>query len=211
MLCVSFSASASGILCFGPSMMASIAFILSIVANSKCDLVDLDEDNLLRLLGIGNRPEPDSVGLWCFEATNGNRYDISDLDLGSKFDAARGLGITAVVLGFCIWLAYMFAACVRFPPKIFKLIGGLCILICMFQGLVFLVFKSDRVCDGDNLGCSLGTAGKCGVSAVVFWFLAGIFSCAAGKEKDDDVPVNEAPAEEAHDKKVQDETAAEAE
>jgi hypothetical protein len=192
-------------------MFAFIAFILSIVANSECDLVDLDEDNILRLLGIGNRPEPDSVGLWCFEATNGHRYDITDSDLGSKVDAARALGTTSLVLGFCIWLVFMFAVCVRFPPKIFKLIGALCILICMFQGLVFLVFKSDEVCDGDNLGCSLGTAGKCGVSAVVFWFLAGISSCAAGKEKDDDAPVNEAPAEEAHDEKVQDETAVEGE
>jgi hypothetical protein len=42
---------------------------------------------------------------------------------------------------------------------------------------------------------------------IVFWFLAGICSCAAGKEKDDDAPVNEAPTEEAHDEKVQDETA----
>jgi hypothetical protein len=97
------------------------------------------------------------------------------------------------------------------PPKIFKLIGGLCILNCMFQGLVFLVFKSDEVCDGNNLGCSLGTGGKCGVSAVVFWFLAGISSCAAGKEKDDDTPVSEAPAAETHDEKVQDETAVEGE
>jgi hypothetical protein len=188
-------------------MFVSIAYILSIVASSGCYLVDLDEDNDLRSV----RPQPDSVGLWCYEATNGDRYDISRLDVDSKFDAARGLGTTTVVLGFCIWVAYMIAVCVRYPPKVFKLMGGLCILICMFQGLVFLVFKSDRVCDGDNLGCSLGTGGKCGVSAVVFWFLAGIFSCAAGKEKDDDAPVNEAPVEEAHDEKVQDETVAEAE
>jgi hypothetical protein len=36
------------------------------------------------------------------------------------------------------------------------------------------------MCNGDNLGynlgCSLGIGGKCGVSSVVFWFLAGIFS-----------------------------------
>jgi hypothetical protein len=193
-------------------MIASIAFILSIVANSGCYLVDLDEDSLLRdpIFQIVLGREPDSVGLWCYETTNGDRYDITDLDFGSKVDAARALGTTSLVLGFCIWLSYLIAACVRFDPKVFKLIGGLCILNCMFQGLVFLMFKSDIVCDGDLLGCSLGTGGKCGVSAVVFWFLAGIFSCAAGKEKDDDAPVNEAPGEEAHNEKgVQDETAVE--
>jgi hypothetical protein len=29
-------------------MIASVAFILSIVANSQCSLVDVDEDNVLR-------------------------------------------------------------------------------------------------------------------------------------------------------------------
>jgi hypothetical protein len=175
-------------------MFVSIAYILSIVASSGCYLVDLDEDNDLRSV----RPQPDSVGLWCYEATNGDRYDISRLDVDSKFDAARGLGTTTVVLGFCIWVAYMIAVCVRYPPKIFKLMGGLCILICMFQGLVFLVFKSDKICDGDDLGCSLGTGGKCGVSAVVFWFLAGIFSFGAGKEQEED-----APAAPTHDEKAE--------
>jgi hypothetical protein len=158
--------------------------------------VDLDEDNVLRLLVRPSR-EPDSVGLWCYEATNGDKYDISDLDVGSKMDAARGLGTTTLVLAICIWVFYLVASCKRFGPGAFKLIGGLCILNCMFQGLVFLVFKSDKICDDDLLGCSLGTGGKCGVSAVVFWFLAGIFSFGAGKEEEDD-----APAEPAHDEKA---------
>jgi hypothetical protein len=175
-------------------MIASIAFILSLFATSGCYLVDLDEDSVLRSV----RPQPDSVGLWCYEATNGNRYDISGLNLGSKIDAARGLGTTTVILGILIWVFYLVASCKRFGPGAFKLIGGLCILNSMFQGLVFLVFKSDKICDGDDLGCSLGTGGKCGVSAVVFWFLAGIFSFGAGKEQEED-----APAAPTHDEKAE--------
>jgi hypothetical protein len=174
--------------------------------------VDLDEDSVLRR---ANRlaPEPDSVGLWCYEATNGGNYDISNLNVDSKYDAARGLGTTTLVLGFCIWISYLVAVCVRLGPGPFRVIGGLCILTCLFQGLVFLIFQSN-VCDGDNRGCSLGVGGKCGVSATVFWFLAGIFSCAAGKEKDDDAPVIEAhddkdKDDEAQDDKGKDETAAE--
>jgi hypothetical protein len=189
-------------MCFGPSLFASIAFILSIVTNSQCYLVDLDDDNLLRSLpGI---QEIDSVGLWCYEATNGNNYDITDFEfLGSKLEAARGLGTTALFLGCCIWIAYLVAACVPFPPMVFKVMGGLCILTCLFQGLVFLIFKADEICDGDNRGCSLGIGGNCGVAAVVFWFLAGIFSCTAGK-KDDDAPANEAPADEPKDDEPKD-------
>jgi hypothetical protein len=190
-------------------MIASIALILSIFANSRCNLVDLDDNHFLRLL----KPTPDSVGLWCFEATNGGDYDITNRDLGNKFDAARGLGTTALVLGFLIWIFYLVAVCVRFGPTPFKLIGGLCILTCLFQGLVFLVFKSE-LCDGDFRGCSLGVGGKCGISATVFWFLAGISSCAAGKKEDDDAPVAEVRDDkdhdnEAQDDKVQEDTAAE--
>ena len=197
MLC---SLSASGILCFGPSTIASIALILSIFANSRCYLVDIDEDSFLRLI----RPEPDSVGLWCFEATNGGDYDITNRDLGGKMDAARGLGTTTLVLGFLIWIFYLVASCKRFGPGAFKVIGGLCILTCLFQSLVFLLFKSE-VCNGENRGCSLGVGGKCGVSATVFWFLAGIFSCAAGKKEDDDAPVAEAQNDVVHDDKGRDE------
>jgi hypothetical protein len=203
MFYVSFRLSASGILCFGPSTIASIALILSLFANSRCYLVDIDEDSFLRFI----RPEPDSVGLWCFEATNGDNYDITNRSLGSKMDAARGLGTTTLVLGFCIWIFYLVAVCVRLGPGPFKMIGGLCILTCLFQGLVFLVFKSE-VCDGDNRGCSLGVGGKCGVSATVFWFLAGIFSCAAGKKDDDgDAPVVEAHDDKAKDDETQDDKA----
>jgi hypothetical protein len=177
-------------------MIASIAFILSLFANSRCYLVDIDENSLLRLM----RPQPDSVGLWCYEATNGNDYDSTNRDFGSKMDAARGLGTTTLVLGFCIWIFYLVASCVRLGPSAFRVIGGLCILTCLFQGLVFLVFKSN-VCDGDFVGCSLGVGGKCGISATVFWFLAGIFSCAAGN---DDAPADEAQADEAQDNEAQD-------
>lgn len=67
----------------------------------------------------------------------------------------------------------------------------MCILTCLFQGLVFLVFKSDVICSGSDLGCTLSSGGKCGVSACVFWFLAGIFSCNVGKKAGDDEDADE--------------------
>jgi hypothetical protein len=84
--------------------------------------VDRDEDKILRFRFIIPR-EPDSIGLWCYEDINGDRHDISDLDVGSRIDAVRSLGTTSLVLGFYVWLSYMIAVCVRFDPKAFKLIG----------------------------------------------------------------------------------------
>lgn len=183
-------------------MMASIALILSCFANSRCYLADVDKDSVLRLIV---RPEPDSIGLWCFESTNGNNYDSTEFALGSKYNAARGLGTTTLGLGLGIWIFYLVAVWVRFGPTLFKLIGSLCILTCLSQGLTFLVFKS-VVCSGSLFGCGLGVGGRCGISAIFFWFLAGIFSCGAGKKNDDDAPP-EVPDNEDQDNKAVDDVA----
>jgi hypothetical protein len=172
---------ASGCLYIGPSLMACIAFVLSITSNSRCKLVSVDpQDNEPGFLDFTT---PKSVGLWCYEAQNGNFYDITNVDLDQKFDSARALGTTASCLGFIIWIFYLFAGCMRFGPSIFQLMGFFGILTAMFQGLVFLVYKSE-VCD--VYSCSLDTGGRCAISAVVFWFICGLMSCAAGKKPDDD-------------------------
>lgn len=85
---------ASGLLCFGPSTIATIAFILGLFANMRCNLVSIDEDSVLRSLVILR--EPDAFGLWCYEATNGNNYDLRDINLGSTIETARALGIVSV-------------------------------------------------------------------------------------------------------------------
>jgi hypothetical protein len=156
--------------------------MLSIFANSRCNMIDYslpDQDGG----GFFGEPlTPRSFGLWCYEAQNGNKYDTRDTELDSKFEAARGLGTTVMVLGWLIFCFYLIASCKRFPPKAFMMIGFLCVCTSFFQGLVFLVNKSE-VCEIGS--CSLGTGGRCGISAIVFWFLAGATSCASGKEAED--------------------------
>lgn len=171
-----FKLSASGLLCFGPSLFSSIALILSIFGNSRCNLLSLNgsDNDLVSLLPFA----PKSFGLWCFESVNGDLYDLRDYSFDSKFDAARALGVTTLCLGWMTVIFYLVAGCRRFPPHVFKFVGAIGILNTLFQGLVFLVFKSN-VCIG---GCSLDTGGKCAVSAVVMWFLTGITSCGVGKE-----------------------------
>jgi hypothetical protein len=124
---------------------------------------------------------PQSIGLWCFEDTNGDLYDLRDFSFGSKHVAARAMGVTTLCLGLIVVMFYLVASCRKFPPHVFKFVGAIGILNALFQGLVFLLLKS-IVCIG---GCSLDTGGKCAVSAVVMWFLTGITSCGLGEQSDE--------------------------
>ena len=146
-------------------------------ANSRCYLVQPDFAEFSTLFPF----LPQSIGLWCFQANNGDNFDGRDIDFGSTFETARALGTTTMVFGWIIWIFYLVAGCVRVSPMGFRIIGLFGVLTCVFQGLVFLVLKSD-VC---NQGCDLDTGGKCGIAACVFWFLTGTMSCAAGKEKEE--------------------------
>ena len=87
-----------------------------------------------------------------------------------------------MAFGWTILVFYIFAGCKRFPPKVFMFVGLLGVCNALFQGLVFLLGKSD-ICE--SLGCSLGTGGRCAISASVFWFLTGITSCGAGQEAEE--------------------------
>jgi len=131
-----------------------------------------------------------SFGLWCYTANNGVLYSTQGIELDSKFEAARGLGTATLALGFCVWLFYVFAGCCRFGPTTFRIVGLLCFCCSLFQGLVFLVKKSEVCSDW----CGLDTGGNCAIAAIVLWFVASNMSCAAGK-----LPEDESPAEEDED------------
>lgn len=165
--------SKSGVLCFGPSFFASAAFILSIFANGRCNLVSIDDSNPLDRLRVNN------LGLWCYEEKQSGIYwSIEGIEGDEKLEAARGIGTACMALGFCVWLFYIFAGCCRFGKNAFRFVGLLCITTCILQALVFLVLQS-RVCSG---GCGIGVGGNCAIAATVLWFFAGIFSCGAGKD-----------------------------
>lgn len=166
--------SASGVLCFGPSSLASIALILSIFANARCNLVKP------KILGLFNLfpNAPDTFGLWCYEANNGVLYDARSTGGDSTYEAARALGTATLCLGFAIVIMNIVAGCQRCSRTVYQGIGALALCTSLCQGLVFLVYKS-TLCD---YGCDLDTGGKCGIAAVVLWFLSGVTSFAAGKK-----------------------------
>lgn len=120
-----------------------------------------------------------SAGLWCYTTLGGSSYStVNDtVQFDSKFDAARGCGTATLILGIVVWLFYCFAGCCPFTTTTFRIVAFLCICNTIFQGLVFLVLRSE-IC---WQGCGLDTAGYCAIAACVLWFLAGILSCMAGK------------------------------
>ncbi|KAL7576921.1 hypothetical protein ACA910_006679 [Epithemia clementina (nom. ined.)] len=175
---------ANGILCFGPSLFVSAAFTLSLFSSSLCNFYEVD-------VSSSNIPIADNVqaiGFWCYEGINGNRSQYpSNLDLDSEFETARALGLTANIIGFIVFLVYLFAGCIPFPAKIFVLTGFLCMMACMFEGFKFWLGRSTTFCDsqitGLTLDCSMDAAAKCSISSAVLWFMAGLMTCAHGKER----------------------------
>mmetsp|Transcript_27063 Transcript_27063/g.56683 ORF Transcript_27063/g.56683 Transcript_27063/m.56683 type:complete len:202 (-) Transcript_27063:224-829(-) len=187
----SFSMS-NGIACLGPSFFASLAFCLGLVASSLCNFVELDDDSALR----GSPQFASSVGFWCYEQVgSGSRFEYGSFAFedrwDDKFEVARSLGLTANIIGFVVWLIYLCAGCVPMPPAIFGSIGCLCWCACMFEGFKFWIFRSEFFCDGDDLGCSLDTGGKCSVTAVVFWFVAFMMAAGHSKERMDAAKADE--------------------
>jgi uncharacterized protein YhhL (DUF1145 family) len=173
----------------GPNLFGTAAFCLSISANSLCQFVQPETEDFL----AGFPLVPESVGLWCYEANNGAQYSLRDIAVeDSKYKAARALGTTANVMGFIIWLVFIFTSCIPVPAPVFYFMSFLCILNCLFQGLVFLIFKSD-ICDA---GCSLDTGGKCAIAATVFWFLTALTSCKTAKKKEPEAENPQPDAEE---------------
>jgi hypothetical protein len=116
-----------------------MALILSIFANFRCNLVQPNYFGGSPPAGFDN--VPDSVGLWCYEVNNGvyyeviTSYDARDINIDSKYDAARAMGLTTIVLGICIVVFYTIAGCVHLSPKAFMLVDVLGTVTCLFQGL----------------------------------------------------------------------------
>jgi hypothetical protein len=161
--------------------LSAAATVLSILAICRCNFVDIDKvDGVSGVFAwILDLVVPQSFGLWCYEDSSGASFDASDLEFDENYQAARILGTVVLCIGLVILLLNVMAVCNCLKGMAHLLVGILCALNSVMQGLVFVVLQSD-VC---ALGCSLGTGGKCGVAATIVWFLAGTTSCASWKQK----------------------------
>lgn len=179
------------------AVMATAALILSLFANSRCNLLKISTGDFFDFWTGGYTPV--AFGAWCIEVENGDYYSLQGESVDSKFQAARALGTTASSLGFCVWIYYLFSFVCANP--VFYMIAAFCsFCVTLFQGLVFLFFKSE-VCVA--LACSLDTGGKCAISATVLWFITCLMTCAAAKTAGHDEDGGEEEVQPKEDKEVQ--------
>jgi uncharacterized membrane protein YhdT len=162
---------------FLPLVLSLTSLILSILANTQCNLMKPDAWDLYPWDFSIWEPNnaPDALGLWCLQTNGGQKIRYNERDPYTL--AARGFGTTVLVLGSLFMIVYLVAAVkpsVVSGGKLAFVLGVACIVTCcLFQGLVFLIFKVQGC---PEFGCSLDTGGKIGIAACVGWFLTGIAS-----------------------------------
>jgi hypothetical protein len=109
-------------------------------------------------------------------------------DFDTKFNSARALSITGIVLGGAAWFTLMLASCCPIDQGRMRGVSCYFFLATLFQGLSLLLFKSN-VCsvgffapyfggdiaslDGvvESVSCGLSTGSKLAIAATVLWFV----------------------------------------
>jgi hypothetical protein len=120
-------------------------------------------------------------------------------EFDTKFNSAKALAITASVLGGFAWFTLMFTSCCPISQRRLKALSFYFFLATLFQGLTFLIMKSNVCSKGFfsaylmtngtlpanfddvivDVSCSLDTGSKLSLSATVFYFLCNCLIPAA--------------------------------
>lgn len=153
----------------------SVAFILSLVAQWQCKYVDItNNDN-----NFGEGGMVDQAGIHCYQAGGGNwAYSVDVVS-----DTTQSLSYATVAMGGIAWLIFLLAICCKFPGPVWLLTGLLLAATAVTEGLVFReVFNSDFCTAGSGDSCAWGVGAKCAISAMTFWSLSSLMTCAMFKE-----------------------------
>eukprot|EP00579_Thalassiosira_antarctica_P026870 CAMPEP_0202012202 /NCGR_PEP_ID=MMETSP0905-20130828/22599_1 /ASSEMBLY_ACC=CAM_ASM_000554 /TAXON_ID=420261 /ORGANISM="Thalassiosira antarctica, Strain CCMP982" /LENGTH=277 /DNA_ID=CAMNT_0048571345 /DNA_START=18 /DNA_END=851 /DNA_ORIENTATION=- len=211
----------SGMCCFNLlGLVATAAFLCAISSYAYCDFATrkvtlkegftIDEvcsstgydgitkaqcEALLNTHGVG------FDGFWitvpvdtkvCYPYTLITPWGYQTPDMDTKFNSARALSITGIVLGGAAWFTLMLASCCKLDQS--KLNGLACyfFLATLFQGLSLLIFRSNVCTVGffsvyftepgtaapttmpdwmESVSCSLSKGSKLAISATVLWFV----------------------------------------
>jgi len=102
---------------------------------------------------------------------------------GGSLKGAQAMGAVAAAFGGIVWVGCTFMLFFRFPPWLFKTIGGLYIFCFATQMLTLLILNED-ICNGDDADalkvqdpayqCNLGTDGVTSIVAGIFYLGIGI-------------------------------------
>ena len=128
----------------------------------------------------------------CYPFTLLTPWGYQTPELDTKFNSARALSITAIVLGGAAWFTLMLAACCKLDQG--KMNGMSCYLwlAVLFQGLSLLMLRSNVCTPGfftvyftepgtpaaettpdwmEGVSCGLSTGSNCAIAATVLWFV----------------------------------------
>eukprot|EP00591_Stephanopyxis_turris_P004772 CAMPEP_0195508098 /NCGR_PEP_ID=MMETSP0794_2-20130614/1404_1 /TAXON_ID=515487 /ORGANISM="Stephanopyxis turris, Strain CCMP 815" /LENGTH=213 /DNA_ID=CAMNT_0040634973 /DNA_START=108 /DNA_END=749 /DNA_ORIENTATION=+ len=156
---------------FLPMLLTLVALALSNRADRWCDYFYRPDSINTYYPYIGG----DQVGPWTYRAKNGNCYFYPDnVHLDTKFNAARVFSMWTTLMGVVLLIYLSFSTCCGMTRGCWAFVGFFLLVNCLFEGLVFLMMSA-TICD-PSLGtpCFLDTGASFGISAIVFWFLAGI-------------------------------------
>jgi hypothetical protein len=166
--------------------------IFSIESMVDCKFVDarieafpvlLFPDTLETYLPTGDSRRH-GLGFFFWELENGDcswhlEDDLTDdlidnyIDfLGGDWRAPRGMGMTALVLSWIIWIWILVFSCVAHLRPVRYAVAALCLLILVvFQSVTFAVITSDFCDDAD---CKMGRGARFSIAAVFCFFFGGL-------------------------------------
>ena len=123
------------------------------------------------------------AGIYCWRSTTGIDFTYGDVyEYSAEHELARKMALSTTVMGATVFGAFFLSSCVRFPPAVWLLISLTLVATCICEGMIFMMFNS-LWCQ--NTDCGLATSSRCGISAVVFWFISSLMSCGIYKERKD--------------------------
>jgi hypothetical protein len=186
---------------FFPITMATAALILGGSGNINCRTVKFPPktggDAVIDASAFGYRTKNWAAtddALYVFDTCQS--YTVLEEDLGfdyetdQKMEAIQNLTLAIMVIGGLMVIASCVTPCFPLGKVAWKMFGVTFIVMSILQGCTLLVLESN-VCLNNPLlqylevefprirenyadECEWGTGFKLGISAVVFWFLAGI-------------------------------------
>ena len=160
---------------------------------SVCSSLDIPQDQCTSML------DNHGVGFWAWEMTipvdeqacfsytqyvDGVGYVTPEFD--RKFNSARACQTVSIFFGMLAWFVMMFSACCPIHKTGLKCLSACFFIAFFFQGLAFLIFKSD-ICDVGffsvyfggtlpdgvvNVSCSRNRATNMAIAATVLYFYA---------------------------------------
>lgn len=166
---------------FFPIILTTAAFILSNAANRWCDYLVYTGSKVSEIVLPSSQSSTvltGNIGIWSFSNPiddNTCYYYPEDYQFDAKFRAARAFSIWTVVTGGITMIILWFTSCMPMGRIAWSAISLTLLLNTLFEGLILLVLRSDW-CTGSGLSnsCTLSYGSRCGIFAVVFWFLASL-------------------------------------